>query len=422
MSQLNAVPSRAEREHLSFRLSRVAAEAWGWLLRWSRSPGFPAQSTTLLAWGPVWLVVLVPAEPSPLAVLFSVLAPLPLRWRRQRPALAGHLAVLAGLAVFLAFPYAVPPLAVGVLLGCYTLARHRVHHPLVLLLGGSAAALLVNWAQVPLHEWGPYEFGTPLGTQFLPSLPIAVGVLCAIVAGEAERGRVDLRWRRRRDERRRVAAEEEREAIARELHDIVSHSVSLIAVRAESATYTTPDLSSEAREGFQQIAHSSRETLNELRQLLGVLRSDRADAASGEAVPVPQPTLDRLGDLLNDHRQAGGSAELLVDGTRRRLPSSVELAAYRIVQESLTNARRHAPESHARVSIRYRADGLAVQVLDDGPGPAVAEDESHGGHGVIGMRERVALLGGDFYAGPGPDGGFFVSAVLTSRTAGEASA
>jgi signal transduction histidine kinase len=388
----------------------VAARAGAWLGRWFRSPAFPAHSTALLAWGPAWLVVLVPGDPSPFAILAGVLAPLPLRWRRTRPALAGHLAVAGALVVFLLFPYAVPALATGLLMGCYTLARHRVHHPVPLALGGGAAALLVNWAQIPLHEWGPYAFGTPVGTQFYQSVPIALGVLTAVGAGATVRDRAALRWRRRRDAERREAAREERAAIARDLHDIVSHSVSLIAVRAESATYTIPGLSPEAKEGFQQIARSSRETLSELRQLVGVLRPP---AGAGDAVPVPQPTLQRLDDLVAEHRRAGGSAELTTEGPRRYLPPSVELSAYRIIQESLTNVRRHASGAHARVRVRYGTDRLTVQVVDDGPGAGPAPgDAPHDGHGLIGMRERVALLGGEFYAGPGPDGGFFVSAGL----------
>ncbi|RFU41534.1 hypothetical protein DZF91_11400 [Actinomadura logoneensis] len=154
----------------------------------------------------------------------------------------------------------------------------------------------------------------------------------------------------------------ERARIARELHDVVAHSVSMIAVQAETAPYTMENLSPEAREGYTEIARTAREALVEMRRLLGVLR---ADAGAG-AESAPQPRLDRLPELVEQHQGAGGRADLVVQGQPRALSTTVELSAYRIVQEALTNARRHAPGADVHIELTYLPDRLAVRVRDEG--------------------------------------------------------
>ncbi|TMR05604.1 hypothetical protein ETD83_06030 [Actinomadura soli] len=250
----------------------------------------------------------------------------------------------------------------------------------------------------------------------------------------------------------------ERARIARELHDVVAHSVSMIAVQAETAPYTMDNLSPEARAGYTEIAKTAREALVEMRRLLSVLRADAKPEP--DAANSPQPRLDRLPDLIEQHRGAGGHVDLAVHGDPRLLSTTVELSAYRIVQEALTNARRHAPGAGVRVDLTFLPDRLAVRVHDSGasgPGPssqtrvlnrddpasrtAVLDDPagptsvdagktrletpqpgapqeqaglhgSGGGHGLVGMRERATMLGGRFSAGPAAQGGFLVEAEL----------
>jgi signal transduction histidine kinase len=190
----------------------------------------------------------------------------------------------------------------------------------------------------------------------------------------------------------------ERARIARELHDVVAHHISMIAVQAETARLTTPELTSLGAQRFSEIGDRARAGLTEMRRLLGVLKEDTAELK-------PQPRLNQLVDLLDDARQAGG-ARLIVSGAPVPLDPGVELAAYRIVQEALTNARRHAPGAAVDVELRYGAD-LRVRIRDNGPGPV-----NSAGHGLTGMRERAAAVGGTLRAGPAAVGGFLVEAVL----------
>lgn len=203
----------------------------------------------------------------------------------------------------------------------------------------------------------------------------------------------------------------ERARIARELHDVVAHSVSMIAVQAETAPYTMRDLSPEAKKGFMEVAGAAREALEEMRRLLSVLRAD----PGAQPEVTPQPRLDRIGELIDSHRGAGGQADLNVRGAIRPLSTTIELSAYRIVQEALTNARRHAPGSRVNVELNYLGDRLAVRVTDDGASaPVTSIDDRTGkpGHGLVGMRERATMLGGRFSAGPRAEGGFAVRAEL----------
>jgi signal transduction histidine kinase len=235
------------------------------------------------------------------------------------------------------------------------------------------------------------------------------GVIAAVVAfGDALGGRRTAEARLaeqsalRRQDLARQAVLEERGRIARELHDVVAHHMSMIAIQAEAAPHKIADLSPEARRTLDAIRGAAREALAETRRVVGLLR-DNAEAPER----VPQPGLDQLDDLVERARQAGMTVEPIVIGVPRPLATGVDLSAYRIVQEALSNAVRYAPGARVGVEIGYGDDRLRVAVADDGAatGPVA---EPGGGHGLVGMRERVTMLGGTLTAGPTTGGGFAV--------------
>jgi signal transduction histidine kinase len=206
------------------------------------------------------------------------------------------------------------------------------------------------------------------------------------------------------------AAMGERARIARDLHDIVAHHVSAIAVEAESARLTTEGLPEEGRAHFEAIGQTARDALTEMRRLLGVLRED----ASAEPVRDPQPSLASLNELVETARAAGTPVTLTLEGRAAPLPLGVDLCAYRIVQEALTNVRRHAPGAPVDVHLEYTTDVLRLRVRDHGPGAASPDLD---GHGLLGMRERAIIVGGTLTAGPADGGGFTVDAALPVRGA-----
>ena len=207
----------------------------------------------------------------------------------------------------------------------------------------------------------------------------------------------------------------ERARVSRELHDVVAHHISMIAVQAETARLTTPGMPAAGAQRLSAIGDTARTALTEMRRLLGVLREDtRADAVSDRR---PQPGLRQLSELLDEARDASGSGvRLIVRGPVASLDPGVELAAYRIVQEALTNARRHAEGAAVDVELHYTADALWLRVRDNGPGPPPASASSTaappGGHGLLGMRERAAAVGGKLRTGAAGGGGFVVEAML----------
>ncbi|TDC51147.1 sensor histidine kinase [Actinomadura sp. KC345] len=216
--------------------------------------------------------------------------------------------------------------------------------------------------------------------------------------------------RRREEQHRqdlaRQAVLEERARIARELHDVVAHHMSVIAMQAEAAPFKIPDLPDAARQTFGVVRDSAREALTETRRVVGLLRSDDEDAER-----APQPGLDRLDELVGAARGSGLSVAVVVAGMPRPLNAGVDLSAYRIVQESLSNASRYAPGSRVHIEVKYGSETLGVSVSDDGA--RSAPEESHGGgHGLVGMRERVTMLGGSLRAGPRDDAGWSVAAEL----------
>jgi signal transduction histidine kinase len=201
-----------------------------------------------------------------------------------------------------------------------------------------------------------------------------------------------------------LAAAQERTRIARELHDVVAHGLSMMVVSAEAAEEMLARDPSAAAAPIRRIQDTGRQSLAEMRRLLGVLRAAGVDASP----TAPQPSLSRLPDLVREAGDTGLTVALEVTGTPIDLPLGVELTAYRLVQEALTNTRRHSGAGHACVRLTYTDSALRIEVVDDGRGPS----GGRAGHGLIGMRERTALYGGTMETGPGPDGGFRVAAVL----------
>ena len=289
------------------------------------------------------------------------------------------------------------------------------------------------------------------GAQYL-GVVLAVPFLVLALAGRGGDAAVLLAWggpaaagagiavRARREARTRTAAGEaladtmlahtargERARIARELHDVVAHHISMVAVQAETARLTTPGLPAAGAHRFAEIGDTARAGLTEMRRLLGVLREDAEDAGAIVADRHPLPGLPQLTELVDAARDASGAGiRLIVSGPVTEFDPGVELAAYRIVQEALTNARRHAPSAAVDVELRYADDALRLRVRDNGPGPEGAPEtpgtESYtpadlagGGHGLLGMRERTLAAGGTLWTGPAPGGGFLVEAVLPAK-------
>jgi signal transduction histidine kinase len=218
------------------------------------------------------------------------------------------------------------------------------------------------------------------------------------------------RAEREREERAKTAVTEERARIARELHDVVGHSVSVMTVQASAVRrLLRPDQERE-REALLVVEQTGREALAEMRRMVGVLR--RPEEAPALA---PQPSLDHLDRLVEQAREAGLPVDLRVEGKPVQLPAGLDLTAYRLVQEGLTNALKHARAQRAEVFVRYGDEDIEVAVMDDGQGGS--GDGVSGGHGLVGMRERVSVYGGELEAGPRPDGGYRLRAKLPLTSA-----
>ncbi|WP_228010618.1 sensor histidine kinase [Nonomuraea phyllanthi] len=291
-----------------------------------------------------------------------------------------------------------------------------------------------------------YSSGHPVTA--LPVYAFAVAVGAGVRMLRTTRTRLEAQQELTAEERARRTVLEERNRIARELHDVVAHHMSVISIQAQVAPHLVDDPSDELRENLAGIRQNAVEALTELRRVLGLLRArdtpedaHRAGAGTGVgtgagagprpgagngtgAVNVvgrdalgyslgdaPQPTLDRLDELLANVRGAGVALTAEIAGEPRPLSPGVELSAYRIVQEALSNAMRHAPGAPVTVRLRYRPDALTIRVVNAAPG-APPPPSPGAGHGLLGMRERAAMLGGDLATGPTPDGGYEVSVFL----------
>ena len=348
--------------------------------------------------------------PGPVAVAAAVqlAAILPVAFRRVAPlrAIAISAAVFLPYVVVYGAGNSLAKLLAGLLL-IYSVGRHTDRRG---LLAGAAFGLLLiaeelagsglllslgDWAYVLIVFGGALGLGVALRVQVQRSIALAVA---------AERAR------REQEATAQAAVHEERARIARELHDVVAHKVGLIVLQAGGARSVLATDPERARTALQQVEETGRQTLAEMRHLVGILRVDEG------ADRQPLPRLERLPALVDEARAAGLTVELEVEGPVVELPAGLELAAYRLIQEALTNVRKHAPTSRAQVRLCYEPDRLRIEVSDDGgPSGAVGDtalSASGLGHGLIGMRERVQLYDGRMQAGPMPGGGFRVEAVL----------
>jgi signal transduction histidine kinase len=218
-----------------------------------------------------------------------------------------------------------------------------------------------------------------------------------------------VRIERERAEQTRAAVAEERKRIARELHDVIAHSVSVMTVQAGAARLVLDAQPERADAPLRVVEQTGHQALAEMGRLLGILRE-----GEGEVAFARQPGMADLDALIEQARQAGLSVELAVDGNRAELPPGVDLAAYRVVQEALTNALKHAGPTHAQVTVRFGRKALDLEIRNDG---RVASNGDRGGHGLVGMRERVGLYGGELEAGPRTGGGYTVRARLPVEAA-----
>ncbi|WP_129841681.1 histidine kinase [Streptomyces sp. RFCAC02] len=287
-----------------------------------------------------------------------------------------------------------------------------------LALGGCLTAPALSqlrWPDRAAESTFAVVFGTGLLTVLFCLAWVLGDSLRTRRAYYAELERRAERLERERETRTAMAVAAERARIARELHDVVAHNVSVMVVQADGAAYVLDSAPDQTRTALRTISSTGRQALTEMRRLLGVLRGEDGGAAAGDY--VPQPGVDELGDLVDQVRDAGLPVDFRVEGTPQPLPSGVALTAYRIVQEALTNSRKHGgPHVGATVRLCYRRDTLTVLADDDGRGAddgSYAERGADGlGHGLIGMRERVGMVGGVLVAGPRPGGGFRISATL----------
>ncbi|TWV51405.1 sensor histidine kinase [Streptomyces misionensis] len=292
----------------------------------------------------------------------------------------------------------------------------------------SRLALVASFCAAPMAQlrW-PAEHASFLGRLAIVAFQ-TVPFALAWVLGDSMRTRRAYfeqleeraaRLEQEREAQSKVAVAAERARIARELHDVVAHNVSVMVVQADGAAYVMDTAPDQARTALETISSTGRQALAEMRRLLGVLRTGEHQEG-GEY--VPQPDVEQIDELIEQCRGSGLPVDFKVEGTPRPLPSGVELTAYRIVQEALTNTRKHGgPNAGASVRLVYFDDGLGLLVEDDGNGAPQELYEEGGadgsGHGLIGMRERVGMVGGTLDAGPRPGGGFRISALLPLKPA-----
>ncbi|MGW3985475.1 sensor histidine kinase [Streptomyces sp. NPDC004830] len=311
--------------------------------------------------------------------------------------------------------YTWPWTAAAIVAGLLVLLLLALRVPTRAAVAALAVTALVTWLAQGAAAGVAHDDTGPL---MLSLATVVVVVGTALRGRRVARAQLVEQTTLTSEERTRRTLLEERTRIARELHDVVAHHMSVISIQAQVAPHLVQDPPEELKENLAGIRQNALEALTELRRVLGVLRSEHpgpGDAPAGpgeEAVPhAPQPTLDRLGALVENTRAAGREVTTEVSGERRPLPQGVELSAYRIVQEALSNALRHAPGAAVTVRLGYRPDGLRVEVVNGRP-TAPPPPSSGAGHGLLGMRERVAMLGGTLTARPAQGGGFEIAAFL----------
>ena len=363
------------------------------------------------AWAPPRLAGTPIEGPLLLRAALPLLIGLPLLARRRRPLLVWSL-IWAGVTLA-ALVTGQAPATIGVtvvlLIASYSLGAYGSGRwALVGLMGFAVATVGIAISAMSVHGgWGYVVIGGYAVVEDASGIPVLLAELAALwgvgVVVHIRRDAAALAARNHALDRaadRVVVAERAR--IAREMHDIVAHHLSVVVLQAAGArAMGDPGL-----ETLEKIEYSARQALVEMRRLLGVLRGP------DDAVELaPQPGIAALSSLVASVQQAGLPVSLAMDGELTQLPGAVDVSTYRIVQESLTNTLKHAGPAHARVSVRRSSDAVTIEVRDDGSGPTDPASEA-GGHGLIGMRERVAVLGGELHTGPEPNGGFAVRATL----------
>jgi signal transduction histidine kinase len=330
---------------------------------------------------------------------------LPLVWRRRWPRAVFAFIALVALVQWLA-GVNVAAYDVAVLIAMYTIAAQCV-------LRWTLAALLVTEIGMVLTLWRSVEQVPPQG-QWKSVIPQSVTIgaiwLCGLYISTRRKYTLSLeeraeRLERERDAQAEAAAAAERARIAREMHDVIAHAISVMVVQADGASYAVDTNTERAKRAMTAIGATGRQALMETRRMLGVLRE-----TDGEATLVPQPGVDQLPDLVQQIRTAGLPVELAVSGESAALPAGLGLTVYRIVQEALTNVMKHAgPAATAYVTLHYGDQAIEVRIRDDGRGATFSDGH---GHGLVGMRERAAVYGGQVSAEPVPGGGFEVIARL----------
>lgn len=332
------------------------------------------------------------------AVLFNVLVVFQLLIVRRYPGLAALFATLATTVILADQHMTLTTAGVVSLL--------TIDGLVVLRRGLRLAPLLA--LPLAINAISPLDGSSPRATAFGPLVLVVATVLVAEAMrqrGNAIQDR-DASKQALTEAVREQAAMEERARIARELHDIVAHHLSVISVQAESARVTSPELSADGRKRFGEISETARNAMIEMSRLLTVLRKD----TDAEEARAPQPGLGQVADLVDTARKAGTDVRLVMHGPPIDLSPGLDLIAYRIVQEALTNARRHAPGAAVDIELDYRPDRLHIQVRDNGSG--TVQQNQTPGHGLIGMRDRATTAGGTLCFGPSTDGGFAIEAEL----------
>ena len=344
-----------------------------------------------------------PRTPLWFAVPAVVLVVLPLLGRRRFPfaapvalwLLAALLSFVDGRLIVFAIGVYIAGIAAAFLLGNL---RDAVQARIGLAVVVGAAAILVY--NDPNHTPGEFIF-IPLLFVIAWLAGFALRERAAQAEAAEERA---THAERERESAARIAVAEERARIARELHDVVAHAVSVMVLQVGAVRHRLPQTLEEDRDALKGVEQAGRTALTEMRRLLGAMRSD----GDGPEL-APQPGLDSLDSLLEDVGRAGLPVRLHVEGDPFPLPRAIDLSAYRIVQEGLTNALKHARASQADVTIRYGPDELQIEVRDDGEGGSTSDGL---GHGLVGVRERVKIYGGEMTAGTAPQGGFVLSTRL----------
>jgi signal transduction histidine kinase len=334
-----------------------------------------------------------------LAVLLSLLQTLPLAFRRRAPLPSFALTVI-GVCAYYALGYEVTDGTLATFVGVYTVAAHEDRRRSLAALGLLAFGMTWYW----LTRAEPFDPTTPIWIGILGLLSWGLGEYVRTRrAYTAEVEALAERLDRTRALEARQAAWQERARLARELHDVIGHTVNVMVIQAGAGRRTLASDRELAERAFQTIESTGREALEELDRLLGILRTEE-----DEPELPPQPGLDQLRTLAGRFEDSGLPVEISIQGQAVPLPRSLDQSAYRIVQEALTNALRHAGGSTAHVAVRYCHDRLELEVANDGRSPRRTQDHPGGRRGLIGIRERVALFGGELEAGPRAGGGFVV--------------